>query len=732
MNMRTLTAFMLVLLLSPAAFAQTTAAAAVPDAELSPAPSTQTTARAAVPDVDGPFNYVDFGARGTAYGAGSDQAFYQRYRDLRNGPTLDVLRYATDNDQRYFIVQADHVGYRDQHYLAEYNRFGKLKMSFEWNQIPLYFSQTTATLYGNPTDSDGLLLMPDAIQAGLQNKTLTPAQAAAQASQFDLRLKRSIAKFWLVYSPTEHLDLSVYFRNTTKTGNQPWAGTFGFADAVELPVPLDTRITELGGGTEWLGSHGSVRVGYDGSFFRNNIATLVWDNPLRVTDSPTLGPAQGRESLWPNSDLNAGNISGLLKLPARSQATAYVSLGDWSQNNPLIPFTINSALPTIPLDRATSNADARVTATAFTFNSRPTDLVWVNARFRSYDFDNRTPVFQVNRTVAYDTTVEVFAEGGTSPYSYSRKTFDADVSLTPFTFTAFRAGYSREVIDQTFRTFDTTTENTLRLSVDATKIHWLTLRGVYEYARRTGAGLDEQSLDDLGEQVSLRQFDISDRNSNRFSGIAIVMPTSSLSFNGTVSAGNDERPGTVFGLVTNDTRAWGLGMDYVPNNSVSFGMAYEYETLSALQNSRSANPGPQFNDPTRNWSTSDDDHARTFNASLDLIKLVKKTDIRVSYEYSRAESLYLYGLPPNTTLPPVVQLPTVANEFQRATFDARYHLTPHAAVGLVYWYDQYRNNDYALGPQYTAVIAQPSFLTMGYGYSPYTANTVMGRLTYFW
>ena len=67
------------------------------------------------------------------------------------------------------------------------------------------------------------------------------------------------------------------------------------------------------------------------------------------------------------------------------------------------------------------------------------------------------------------------------------------------------------------RTFDTTTEDTLRVSADATGLSWLTLRAVYERAKRVGSGLDEQALDDIGEQVSLRQFDISDRAAAAFS-----------------------------------------------------------------------------------------------------------------------------------------------------------------------------------------------------------------------
>jgi len=352
---------------------------------------------------------VDFGFRGTAYGSGSNEARFQRFRDLRNGAFVEAFLFGRENDQQAFDVHAEHVGYRDQRYTVNYNRYGKVKASFEWNQIPLFFSTDTATLFTSP--SPGVFLLPDGIQTALQNKTATLPGVVGQASPFDLRLKRSIADFRLTYSATKSLDLSVSLKNTQKTGQQPWAGTFGFSDAVELAAPVDTRTTEFGAAAEWTNPRGEVRVGYDGSFFRNSNPTLVWDNPLRITDSPTLGPVQGRENIWPDSDVNSGSVSGLVKLPASSQATAYVSLGDWSQNATLVPFTINSALPAVPLDRPTADAKARITATAFSFNTRPTRTVWLNARFRSYDFDNRTPAFHVTNTVAYDTSAAAFAEG---------------------------------------------------------------------------------------------------------------------------------------------------------------------------------------------------------------------------------------------------------------------------------------------------------------------------------
>jgi MtrB/PioB family decaheme-associated outer membrane protein len=677
-------------------------------------------------------NFADFSVRGTAYTPGSDQGLAQRYRDLRGGGTLEFLRYTKDTETRWFNVQADHVGYRDQRFSAAINDFGRVKAWFEFNQIPLYFSQETTTLFTTPPSNPFSLRIDDAIQAGVQNRTTTLNAVASQAQPFDLRLERSIAAFNATYSATRALDLNVAFKTMKKTGNQPWAGTFGFADAVELPGPVDTRTTDLGLALEWANRRGSARIGYDGSFFRNDVDTIVWDNPLRITDSPTLGPLQGRETLWPDSSLSTGNIAGTLNLPARSHATAYLSLGQWSQDNVLIPFTVNSALPVIPLDRASSDARARVTSMNYTFSSRPTDIVWLSARYKSYDFDNRTPVFHVANTVSYDTTVAAFPRGGTDPFSLNRKAFDAEVSLTPLKFTAFRAGYTREQIEQTFRFFDTTTENTLRASVDATGISWLMLRAVYEHAKRTGSGFDEQALDDIGEQVSLRQFDISDRTANRVSLVTQVTPVSSFSVNGSVTAGNEDRPGSAFGLRSNDSRSYEIGADYVPRQSISVGASYTWEKYTSLQASRQANPGAQFNDPTRDWTTDGADRARTFVGSMDLLQLLRKMDVRLSYSYSHAESLYIYGLAPNTTLAPVSQLPPVINELQRATVEIRHRFTPHFGAGVVYWYDKYTVNDFATDPQTLTSISQPSFLMIGYLGRPYTANTAFGRFTYYW
>ena len=49
-------------------------------------------------------------------------------------------------------------------------------------------------------------------------------------------------------------------------------------------------------------------------------------------------------------------------------------------------------------------------------------------------------------------------------------------------------------------------------------------------------------LSDIGEQVSLRQFDIADRTRDRVSAIVQVVPVDVLALNASVAVGNENRP----------------------------------------------------------------------------------------------------------------------------------------------------------------------------------------------
>jgi len=108
---------------------------------------------------------VEFGGRLT--NVSGDEARFQRYRDLRDGPTVDRFRYRRDRDTWSTEVAADHVGYRDQRYAVGFDRFGKLRTSFEWNQVPLFYSIDTTTPYRR--EAEGVLRLDNTSRLAVQN-----------------------------------------------------------------------------------------------------------------------------------------------------------------------------------------------------------------------------------------------------------------------------------------------------------------------------------------------------------------------------------------------------------------------------------------------------------------------------------------------------------------------------------------------------------------------------------
>ena len=170
----------------------------------------------------------------------------------------------------------------------------------------------------------------------------------------------------------------------------------------------------------------------------------------------------------------------------------------------------------------------------------------------------------------------------------------------------------------------------------------------------------------------------------------------------------------------------------MPNTAVSLGASYEFEKYKTLQKSRQADPGPQFEDPTRDWTTTGRDSAHTFLASADLLKLWPKTDVRFAYDFVHAESSYIYGLTVDTTLPPVEQLPDIFNKRNRLTADVRYMLSERVGLGLEYRYEKFTVDDFAFNPETLNTVSQPSFISLQSTYLPYTANTFWARITVKW
>ncbi len=732
-------AFWIGLALPPAALAQTappttggvsTAPTSIDDSQAAPQanppPASSTSPDTPRSLFDPTWRQFQIGGRFTS--VSGDPARFQRYQDLRDGVVFTDFRYRNEDAGGNWLykVTADNVGYRDQKYTGSYERLGKFRISGLWDSIPQFYSVDTKT----PYTSGSPLLLDDITQANIQAKRATLSAYIPIAPQFDLMERRDIGSLSVLATPTPQLDVKASFTTTRHSGELPWGGTFGFSNDVEVALPYDSRTNDVNIGTEWTKGRNMLRVWYNGSWFNNLADTLVWDNPLQLTDS-TAAPGHGREALWPTNSANTISAAGYTKLAHKTQLTGFVSYGLWSNDQPLQPFTINSALPQIALPRATAQAEAHVFSTNLNLTSHPNNEWEFIARFRDYDYMNRMPATVITQQVSYDTSVSATATGGPELFAHNRLTFDADAVWSGLRGVALTAGYTGNHTGYDERIFASTGENVLRLGADTAGTQFMTFHARYEYGSRTGSDLDQSKLTEIGEQPLMRHFDLANRNRNQVTGIVDFVPSDAWTFSASGGAGKDSYPDSYFGLQETTFNTVSFAADFHQPNGLGGGANYNFEKYSGLQRSRSASPG-QENDPTRDWTTDTAETVNYFSIYVTPPRIGQNTEARLSYDFSYAEGSYLYTVVPGGALPPPSQLPNVYNKLQQLHVDVRHRLSNKLALSVSYLYEPFRVYDFAFDQTVVNSIVQPSSLVLGYIYRPYTANSGSIGLRYFW
>jgi hypothetical protein len=263
----------------------------------------------------------------------------------------------------------------------------------------------------------------------------------------------------------------------------------------------------------------------------------------------------------------------------------------------------------------------------------------------------------------------------------------------------------------------------------------VTFRAEYELSDRTGSGLNEDLLTQIGEQPDMRHYDIANRTRNRFTGEINLVPNDLWTFSATAGLGKDDYPDSYFGLEQSSFQTFSLGADFRQANGWGAGATYNFERYTGDQRSRSASAGqtpPQETDPARDWTVNSKERVNYFSIYVTPPALGKNTEARLSYDYSYAVGSYLYAVVPGGPLPPPNQLPDVYNKLQQLHIDVRHRLTKRLAATVSYLYEPFRVYDFAFDPTVVNSIVQPSSLVLGYVYRPYTAHSAVFGLRYFW
>lgn len=756
---------------------------------------------------------IDLGFRVTS--TTGDLARYERYRDLRNGANIN-LALGKQTSTHEFSLNGTNLGYKDENINASFaNSMFKLTAFFD--QTPLNYGLKDMTTTPWTESSKGVWTLDSAARGAVEAKTAVgvlcaPGLAATAtctgltaptvlgyssiyrnlAKGFDITAQRNTFGFGLDMAATKDVDFDVTFQSSSKSGNQPYGMSFAFVNANELPMSLDNRTNDFGLGMSWGSDHGMVRLAYERSVFTQNIPSITWDNPIRLTDwndgqpidmtgngpwdpsaySNGNGPARGRMAMAPSNTLDLLSATGVAKMPGHSTLNASLALTTTSQNDAFIPWTINPVIATsatyaffpglASLPRASAQAKMDGILATVNFTMRPAPWVGLNARYRYSDRKDRMPTFASDSTVRFDGVPEggivLAAPYQTEELSASRSVFNADATFSPIPFTQLKLGVGHDKYEHTARAYAALTETTIRASLDSVGNQYFQLRGIFERSRRVGEGFNEEAITGAGAQSALRIYDDAERTRDRNTLLVIVTPVASVDFTASYAAGRDNYDSAeqIYGLLNNKNTTFNVGVNFAPTTMVAIGANYGQDKFNSLQQSKTANPFSgvagayeSWLDGNRDWTMTNNEKVNNVDLYVDLLKAIPNMDLRFAYTYSDSNNGFLFGGPRITALvnnsiitvgdtKPCAtglaacfeQLPNVTNKWQRLTADAKFFVNKRVDLGVSYWYEKLDISDFATvnNADGTPRIDYLGGLTTGYANRPYKGNTFFGRL----
>ncbi|MEW6455423.1 MAG: MtrB/PioB family decaheme-associated outer membrane protein [Acidobacteriota bacterium] len=657
---------------------------------------------------------------------------YYEYRDVPRGFYFNLFDLTVERGDRYLNFYANRIRQKDGKYGFSLGDYGKYNVDFEWDKIPHRFSFEGKTLYGEL--KPGVYTLSDQIQLDAQNavgdgglnalryigkaRTLI-SDFLTGAHDVGLGLIRNKGTLDLTYNPSVPLSINFNASREARKGTRPIGASFGFSHVVEVQEPIDYNTTNVDANLEYSKQWGTLRAGYYASTFENDIQTLIWDNPYRITDQSYHAPVgayvwgngsvRGQMALMPSNSAQKFYINSSFKLLKSTRLNGSISYGSFSQNEKLLPYTINTAIVheysgalNSPAD--TANAKANITSMDFTLISKIIKNVYLNAGYRYYNFDNQTHELHLPGYSRFD---QVWEEVPVSvePYKFVQSRYFGDLSFNLIKNTSFKVGYSFYSIERKLGEEDEgkSDEGTLKASIDSNLTDWLLLRVSYLSAKREWSleGKKDLYLLRLPGSFNFRRYHEANRDREGINFLVGISPIKNLDFSASYMSGKDKYPKSDYGLKTDDFSLYSFDLSYsIGANSAIYGF-YSREEYKGYQGARqTANPPyDKISASTLNdWFATLKDTVDTFGGGLNTYLKKDKINFDLSYTYSKADGTSdLYSPPgregtgPDLAANFTKKIDTTTLQTIRARL--LWKLRPRFSVALGYWYEQYDLED---------------------------------------
>ena len=628
---------------------------------------------------------------------------------------------------------------------------------------PLGTTSTAGGAFINPADAQNM-----ALDANMVN-TVNNLYGSANTIKFGL--KREKTGFNFDYQLFEDVKLWTKVTNEKRTGNRrinqgtyerynngntpsPLTGTaadrahivdFFLVAGIELPEVVDYRTTTFNVGTGVYKKNWLADVEYTFTNFENKVNSLVWDNPFRLDSASATTAANGfgnpfnrgrsalgQITLSPDSQSHDITVSGSIELPLHSRFTGTVGYGWITQDEAFDPYTLNTAIVSsttnaaapaaagLALPQNSLNGEVATIFQSYQLTSKPVEPVTVTARYRYYDYDNKSDNIDFGgyaafgdsfwRTEKNDVTGGQDALVRNEALSFTRQNAEVAVDfhvLKPLTVAVegFWEGWDREQLR-----IDGTTELGVGGGFIYRPVKTAKLKGNYRYAHRTVDGYKPGNTAENPEAVGLQNYDWAERIRHKADLRLQVAPIDAISVGLSGQYLDDKFGGdNRFGLKKNESVTGAIDVAYTMSDSLSFYANYvkEYRKgdmqSGAKDDTFVAGLGP-FN-PENYWNSDIYEKVDTIGLGATIRVIPGKLTLNTNYSLSYSKmDINTYN--PNGAVKlanaAAQDWPTITNRYQEVKTDIAYNFTKNLKAGLTYLYEWYMLEDFVNTSAYMA------------------------------
>jgi len=568
----------------------------------------------------------------------TESAKFEEYRDLSGGlriPKLKLFGASADGD-RTLALRLYNVDREDGRYQLDYGVAGTWGLTVDYNKIPHRFGNDGHMLFTRTGRGRYEIADPvqGALQGALEAKFANPATRSqitfafldgllapylATSTEVDVGLRRDRTYARLALAKDRAVAWSLEYANENREGIRPYGASFGFGNVTELPEPIDYQTTDATLSGEWGGKRGGLKFGYRYSRFENDVSTVVWDNPFRLTSatdasaysapgSGSIGGSNlGFADLAPDNEASTLFLTGRTKLGGAWWASGSLNYIRMTQDEPLLPYTLNSAIrginfdhstfdPTNPATLPTRNADNEVNVLALNgdVGTRFAEDWTFVLRYRYYDYDNQSRPIEFPGYVRFHAVWEDIPRV-TVPYAYNKQDLGAEVGwdVTPTTNVAL--SYNLQSWDREFREVEGSDDDVLKLTFDTRPSPKWNLRASYELGDRSIDHYDVEAMEatfldpeGANNQPGLRKYDEAAREYDAYTVLAQFFPAEAWSVFLGVSGRQDDYDESEFGLLTDELLQYNFELGYTPGagtNFFLFGNLADREVFQAARQS---------------------------------------------------------------------------------------------------------------------------------------------------